>query len=206
MCSLKEYIVLDGISKEFSGKRIIQDESMSIFPGECIYIEDENGKGKTVLLKIISGIIKKDSGRIIYRKNLKISYLPQENLYPENTQIRDYFEMYLSFYKQYYKQNNINKIVNEYMLNESLKNTFEQISGGTKRKALLIACLLVDVDLYILDEPLTGLDEKSKSVVIGHLEKKISEGKSILITSHDDSNKIKSISTSVLRINKRGDV
>lgn len=167
-------INIEHISKIFGEKIIFDDASFGIHEGDKIGIIGINGTGKTTLLKMVAGLEDTDEGQIIRQNNLKIAYLPQNPVFPENATVLSYARDSESEWKV---QSNLSQLgITEY---DAL---IENLSGGQRRKVALAKVLASDFDVLLLDEPTNHLDEQ----MIIWLEGYLKEFKgSILMVTHD---------------------
>ncbi|QIQ41949.1 MAG: ATP-binding cassette domain-containing protein [Buchnera aphidicola (Microlophium carnosum)] len=185
----------------FSNLEILKNSTLHINDNERVCLTGKNGAGKSTLLKIINKTQDLDHGRVIYKKNIKVSYLQQKNPNNLDISIHDFISSGLEKYSINKKKNikeivQIEKIINLIELN---KNTLlSHLSGGLLRKAALGRVLIREPNILLLDEPTNHLDMKT----IKWLEiflKKFSG--SILFVSHD-RNFIQNISTRIVDLDR----
>lgn len=185
----------------FSNLEILSNSTLSIYKNERVCLIGKNGTGKSTLLKVINKEQELDLGHIIYKKDIKISYLPQEN--PKNLNISLYNFMNSGLKKNDLskKKNNIDNIEIEKIIEliELKKNTLlSELSGGFLRKATLGRTLIGEPDVLLLDEPTNHLDFKT----VKWLEKLLKKfSGSILFVSHD-RNFIQNISTRIIDLDR----
>lgn len=171
-------ITLKNISKNFSEKAVLQNLHFTINKGDHIAIMAPSGAGKTTLANIIAGLLKPDSGEIIKDPNTTISYLFQEDrLLPWVSAFKNIDLVNRSKHKTDYFLKNLG-------LFDDREKYPSELSGGMNRRIALARCLAFKSDLYILDEPLKGLDERRKKTVISFLQEYLKDSTLLLIT-HD---------------------
>lgn len=185
---------IDHVSKQFKDKRAVEDVSLCITPGVWGLL-GANGAGKTTLMRIIAGIMKPDSGQVIY-DGLPIEvlnekyrdifgYLPQEfGFYPEFS-VQDYLE-YVAALKGLTKQDTRKKITEllERLALKDVKNKkIAKLSGGMKRRVGIAQALLNDPYVLILDEPTSGLDPGER-VRFRNLLSEFAYDRIVLISTH----------------------
>ena len=178
------------------GKKIINDLSLTIKDGDICAFVGKNGAGKTTTIKSIVGINHINEGTILLddlniEKNPleyknKIAFIPDNPiLYEHLTGIQ-----YLNFIADMYevteknREERIKKYGKEFELYNELGNLVSSYSHGMKQKLVLIAALVHDPKLYILDEPFVGLDPKSSFTLKKILKEKAKEGKIIFFSTH----------------------
>jgi len=148
-------ITLNNISLSNNGKNILDDVSFKLHQGEFITLIGPNGAGKSSLIKILLGVIKQDSGKIIYKGKIKFGYTPQTftaNPYIPIS-VKDFLtlnqKLDATFMQQTFELTGIN---------EFLKSPLKNLSGGELQKVLLTRALLNKPNVLILDEPAQNLD------------------------------------------------
>lgn len=164
-------------------KHILRDINFKVKRGEIVTLIGPNGAGKTALLKIILGLYKPTSGRVVLANGLRIGYMPQiltvESLMPLNV---GRF-LLLSPKADVPKRD---AMVAELGIEYLLKSPIQSISGGELQRVLLARALLNDPDLLVLDEPAHGIDINGQAVLyqlISSMRTKLNC--SILMVSHD---------------------
>lgn len=187
-------LTIENVTKQFKDLKAVDDVSLHITPGVWGLL-GANGAGKTTLMRMIAGIMKPTSGRILYDGvpigQLKDSYrdifgyLPQEfGFYPEFT-VKDYLE-YISVLKGLTKEEGRRKIdllLKQLSLSHVRKKKIIKLSGGMKRRVGIAQALLNDPEVLILDEPTSGLDPGERV----HFRKLLSEfahDRIVLISTH----------------------
>lgn len=159
---------------------LLEDISLQINKGEGLALSGANGTGKTTLLKIISGLIKPDSGQINYNGNSVGLYLPNRFFYNSLT-----LEENLNFFTNLSKTKKTAKLIDHFNLQSLLHQKFGTLSLGEKARGLLSRLFLVPADIYLLDEPLQALDAIYLKKCIDYLREVKEAGKSFLLVSHD---------------------
>ncbi|WP_332646560.1 ABC transporter ATP-binding protein [Lysinibacillus sp. 54212] len=183
------------IYKGYGKKKVVQDISLNVQPGEVVGLVGENGAGKSTLLNTLATITKPASGSILlnglsYEKDVSdcrrmIGYVPQELSVWDHLSVKDNMRF---FEKLSWKSRGIEEC-RQLCLDMSLEQWEEpaaSLSGGMKRKLNLAISLIHDPQLILLDEPTVGIDLKSKTEIgqyLVQLAKK--ENKMIVYTSHD---------------------
>ncbi len=165
---------IENISKIYGEKVIFDQASFGIQEGDKIGIIGINGTGKTTLLRMVAGLEQPDEGQIVKQNNLRIAYLPQNPVFPENATILSYMQ---DSEQQWRVESNLNKLgILEYDI------PLEYLSGGQRRKVALAKVLASDFDMLLLDEPTNHLDAE----MISWLEDYLREFRgSVLMVTHD---------------------
>ena len=179
-------------------KQVFNNFSFNLNKSEIIQLEGENGVGKTSLLNMISGLISPDKGFIkICKKNIielgkcrkkKFTYIPDKNCLKENFTVNDNLKSWLKLSNLETNYNTYQKALNTFSLNDIQGSLVKNLSQGQKKKVALTKLLFSESKLWLLDEPLNGIDTKTiitlKKVMIQHLK----QNGSILFSSHVKSN------------------
>lgn len=190
-------IELNGVSKTYGGKvKAVDNISLSIDSG-CIFgFLGPNGAGKTTTIKLITGIIKPDSGRILVdgsdveKEPLKtkksIGFVPDD----PNVFLRLKGVEYLSFMADIYEVNSkdrqgiISDLARRFEMTNALGDRIQSYSHGMRQKIVLMGALLHRPSVWILDEPMTGLDPKSAYELKLMMREHADEGKTVFFSTH----------------------
>ena len=191
---------IQNVTKRYRDKTAVDDVSITLTPGVWGLL-GANGAGKTTLMRMLAGILRPSSGRILcdgvevgtlgaaYRE--KLGYLPQEfGFYPEFT-VQDYLE-YMAALKGLPRTEaarQIDALLERVSLTEVRRKKIVKLSGGMKRRVGIAQALLNDPEILILDEPTAGLDVQARNDVLDILREYMAEdeNRSIIITSHISS-------------------
>lgn len=185
---------IDHVSKQYKDKKAVDDVSLCLTPGVWGLL-GANGAGKTTLMRMIAGIMRPDSGKVIYdglsigtlgeRYRDIFGYLPQEfGFYPEFT-VKDYLE-YMSAAKGLPKKAaavKIEELLEKLTLKEVRNKKIVKLSGGMKRRVGIAQALLNDPQVLLLDEPTSGLDPGER-IRFRNLLTEFAHDRIVLISTH----------------------
>ena len=191
-------LIINNLSKSYDNSNIkaVDNINLTIKPGEIFGFLGPNGAGKTTTIKMIVGLLKPDGGRIslsgidIWENPLdaksKISYVP------DNPEVYDKLKgmEYLNFIADMYgisKELRLGKIkyyTELFKINDVLGDTIGSYSHGMKQKIVLTSALLNEPELFILDEPMVGLDPKSTYNLKEIMRKMCDEGSIVFFSTH----------------------
>ncbi|MEY9970550.1 ABC-2 type transport system ATP-binding protein [Lysinibacillus sp. RC46] len=179
---------IQNISKQYRGKRIIENATFSICANQIIALVGKNGSGKSTLLKIIAELVDADSGSIVkHRQSLKIGYVPEVTpshiLFTPEEYL--YYMGSIQGMAKKQLQQKINELLELFHLQEARNIRIVNFSKGMKQKVMIMQAMLEDTDLLILDEPLSGLDPKAQSDLEETLSILKDKGLSIVLTCHE---------------------
>lgn len=185
---MKIMMEIQNISKQYKGKKILENACLSIYAHQIIALVGKNGSGKSTLLKIIAGLIDADSGAVIkHQQSLKIGYVPEVT--PSHilfTPEEYLFHMgRIRGMAQKQLQQKIDDLLEMFHLQEPRNSRIIHFSKGMKQKVMIMQAMLEHTDLLILDEPLSGLDPKAQSDLEETLSILKDNGLSIVLTCHE---------------------
>ncbi len=186
-------IKISEITKKYGNIEALRRVNLFISKGEISVLLGPNGAGKTTLLSILSTIIYPDSGDILYEDNSiynnikewrnKIGFVPQEYAFYDELSGFENLKLWASLYGETSKVK-IKEIAAITNIESFYKRKVNEYSGGMKRRLNIAISLVHSPEILILDEPFTGLDVESKSVVRELINKLKSQGKTIIISTH----------------------
>ena len=181
------------ISKKYGDQDALIDVSFSLKKGDIVGFLGPNGAGKTTLMKIITSIIKPDSGDITIngydtQKNeistkRQIGYLAENNPLYKDMLVTEYLDFVASLYEIENKKDKVKEIIKKTGLEGEIKKKIEELSKGYKQRVGIAAALVHDPNVLILDEPTTGLDP-NQLIEIRKLIQEIGQEKIVLLSTH----------------------
>lgn len=190
---MNNIIEFSNVSKSFNKTVILKNVSFKIQAGETIGFVGQNGCGKSVLFKLISGIYRPDNGEIFVNGEK----LGEKTDFPKNIGIiidsPGFIDIYTGFQNLKYLATIQNKIddetIVEYMklvgLDPDNKTRVKNYSLGMKQKLAIAQAIMEDQELLLLDEPFNALDKKTHSDILLLIKNLQTKGKTILLTSHN---------------------
>ena len=186
-----------------SGKDdVIKNLNLSIEDGTITVLLGLNGCGKTTFIKLLAGLLKADSGEILYadknvfglsmKERSKIfAYVPQKTYSADDYFVKDYLTYgFINSLKFYQTPSNeqlakVQDIAKKLSITHLLSKKMGQISGGERQIVSIASCLLQDTPIILLDEPTSALDLKNQNIVLSLLREITKEGKTIILSSHN---------------------
>ncbi len=176
------------VSKAFSGKLALDRVNLSVGRGKVIGLLGPNGSGKTTLIKLMNGLIRPTKGDIyidgkkpgVYTKSI-VSYLPDRTYFADWMTTRDMVNMFSEFYDDFdrYKAEKMCA-----SLNISMGDRIKTMSKGTKEKVQLILVMSRKADLYLLDEPIAGVDPAARDYILTTIINNYNEEGTVVISTH----------------------
>ncbi|MDA9266366.1 LPS export ABC transporter ATP-binding protein [Gammaproteobacteria bacterium] len=192
-------LTLNEISKSIKDKTIVNKVSFEIKPGSVNGLLGPNGAGKTTTFYLIAGLIKLDSGEIIFnghdisnmpmhkRSNMGIKYLPQEpSIFQDLTVYENLYGLAEISFKEKNKISQfMTQSIEEFSLEKILDLKGRQLSGGQRRKVEIARTLAASPKMILLDEPFAGIDPIAIDEIKNVLRTLKEKGIAILITDHN---------------------
>ena len=200
---------LENVSKKFVGKQAVDNISFEVDKPGVFGLLGTNGAGKTTTIRMLLGIIKKDTGEITWngkpveRKSVNFGYLPEERgVYPK-TKIYDQL-MYFAQLKGMNKTDadrEIKKWAEVLKVQEYLQMQAEKLSKGNQQKIQFMTAIIHNPELIVLDEPFSGLDPVNTEILKNVIIDLVKQGKYIIMSSHQMAS-IEEFCTDILILNK----
>ncbi|MEA4892856.1 MAG: ABC transporter ATP-binding protein [Peptococcaceae bacterium] len=176
------------LSKSFGSKEALSQVNFKLEPGRIAGLLGPNGSGKTTLLKLANGLLQPSQGQILINglapgKESKalVSYLPDKTYLNDWMRIHDLLRFFSDFYGDF-DLNRAYDMLNSLELNE--KDKLKTLSKGNKEKVQLILVMARKARLYLLDEPIGGVDPAARDYILKTILNNYSNDSSILISTH----------------------
>lgn len=200
---------ISNVNKSYGDKKVVDNINLQINNPGVFGLLGTNGAGKTTTIRMLLGILKKDSGEITWndkkveRKHVNFGYLPEERgIYPK-TKIYDQLVYFAKLKGMTTKQ--ADKAIDYWMKRlevEQYKNmTAEKLSKGNQQKIQFITAILHDPELVVLDEPFSGLDPVNTELLRNIILELVNQGKYIIMSAHQMS-VVEEFCTDILILNK----
>ena len=181
-------IEVDHLSKSYGKHKVLEDISFAFEGGQIIGLLGPNGSGKTSLIKILVGLITDYTGGAYIdghsadpHTKAMVAYLPEKTYLPDWMRCVDAIEYFADFYLDFDKEK-------AYAMLETFslppKQTIKSMSKGMQEKLQLLLVMCRNAKLYILDEPLGGVDPAARSFILDTIMKNHPEGSTILLSTH----------------------
>ena len=176
------------LTKAFMGKKAVKDVSLKIRSGSIYGLLGPNGSGKTTWMKMMTGFIKPTQGEVVfdgapwnYRAKNLVAYMSTEPFYYDFMNIGMVGKYYSDFFEEF-DQKKFHDLIAKVGLSEEMK--MREISTGMMAKLKVIATLSRKAMLYMLDEPLNGIDLKAREEIIDVILTTVSEKNAVIISTH----------------------
>ena len=178
-----------GLSKSYKkGEPVLSGFNCNFAPGKIIGLLGPNGCGKSTLIKLISGLLVPDSGEIqicgtrrTEKSNSLISYLPERTYFTSGMKVDQLIEYFADFYDDF-DSDRARLLLSDLGIKTDLK--LKSLSKGTKEKVQLIMVMSRKARLYLLDEPIAGVDPSAREYIMNTILKRRDPDSTIVITTH----------------------
>lgn len=185
---MSELVRCSHLQKKYGNKEALKDVSFSIKSGKIIGLLGPNGSGKTTLIKILNGLLSPNEGEVqicnespgIKSKSV-ISYLPDKMYFADWMRVMDLMDFFEDFYADF------DRTKAEEMcdtLGISIKDKIKKLSKGNKEKVQLILVMSRKAKLYLLDEPIAGVDPAARDFILDTILNNYNEEGTVLISTH----------------------
>lgn len=169
-------------------KRALNQINLEISRGKIVGLLGPNGSGKTTLIKILNGLLTPMEGEILIDGNkpgpqtkAKVSYLPERTYFQSSMRISELIELFTDFYQDF-KPERAKQMLASLHIDE--KDRLKTLSKGTKEKVQLIMVMSRDADLFVLDEPIAGVDPAARDYILKTIITNYNENATILLSTH----------------------
>jgi ABC-2 type transport system ATP-binding protein len=167
---------------------VLDNLNLTIPSGKIIGLLGPNGCGKSTLIKLVSGLLQADSGEILVdgmpigdKTNAIISYLPERTYFNSWMRVSQLIDYFAEFYEDF-DANRATALMQD--LGIDIKSKLKSLSKGTKEKVQLILVMSRNAKLYLLDEPIAGVDPAAREYILSTIVSNYNPDASIIITTH----------------------
>jgi len=183
-----ELVECRNVYKSFDDKQVLQNINLTIPRGKIIGLLGKNGMGKTTLIKLINDLLTPTKGEILINgrnpgiaSKKVISYLPERTYLDKSMKVSQVIKFFEEFYDNFNKDKAI-KLIND--LDLELDKKVSKMSKGMQEKLQLILVMSREAELYILDEPLGGVDPATRDCILDTILSNFNEEASVIISTH----------------------
>lgn len=183
-----ELLEIKNLSKSYDNKEILKNINLKVSSGKIIGLLGKNGVGKTTLIKLINDLLTPSTGEILINGNKigieskkDISYLPERTYLDKNMKVSEVLKYFEEFYDNFDKFKAI-KLLNDLKLDLDLR--VSKMSKGMQEKLGLILVMSRNAKLYILDEPLGGVDPATRDYILDTILSNFGKDSSVIISTH----------------------
>ncbi|MEG0249315.1 MAG: ABC transporter ATP-binding protein [Peptostreptococcus sp.] len=185
---MSKILEIQGLKKSYGNKNVLKNINLSVDSGKIVGLMGPNASGKSTLIKIVNGLLTPDSGTVLIdglapgtETKSFVSYLPERTYISDWMKVEDIVEYFEDFYEDFDVQKAHDMLED---LDISLDSKIKNLSKGSKEKVQLILVMSRKAKLYILDEPIGGVDPAARSYVIKTILNNYPEDSTLIIVTH----------------------
>ena len=183
-----ELVECKRLCKSYDEKQVIKDVNLKIPKGKIVGLLGKNGTGKTTLIKLINDLLTPTSGEVLIKgkkpgvesKDI-IAFLPERTYLDREMSVKDAIKYFEEFYTNFDSQKAV-KLLKD--LDLDMNSKISKMSKGMQEKLQLILVMSRNAELYILDEPLGGVDPATRDYILDTILSNFCEGASVIISTH----------------------
>lgn len=185
---METLVQIQGLTKKYGTVVALDNISIDLPKGRIIGLLGPNGSGKTTLIKLMNGLLQPTSGQILidgepvgYGTKAMVAYLPDRTYLNMSSTVNDILKYFEAFYSDFNRKKAESMLEN---LHIDLKTKLKNMSKGTKEKVQLILVMSREAKLYILDEPIAGVDPAARDYILRTIIQNYNPEATVLISTH----------------------
>lgn len=186
---MSELVEIHNLKKSYDKrKEALHDLTLTLPRGRIVGLLGPNGSGKTTLIKLLNGLLVPDGGEILIdgekpgpSTKAKVSYLPERTYLKNGATIRELLSFFQDFYEDF-RTDRAKEMLAALRIEENAR--IRALSKGTREKVQLILVMSRDASLYILDEPIAGVDPAARDYILRTIITNYNENATVLISTH----------------------
>lgn len=185
---MKALLSCHGVTKMYGKKTALENFSLELEKGKIIGLLGPNGSGKTTLIKTIAGILTRNHGEILVdgkevgtESKKIVAYLPERPYFSPSLRVRETIDFFEDFYEDF-QRDTAEKMLNTLQIDKNCK--ISSLSKGTREKVQLVLVMSRKAKLYLLDEPIGGVDPAARDFILKTILTNYNEEASVIISTH----------------------
>lgn len=185
---MSSVLSINNLAKKYYNKTALENINLNFEKGKIYGLIGPNGSGKTTLMKVIAGLHKQTSGEVLinnipasHKTKANLSYMPTDDFLYDSFKVKQILKFYSDMYADFNYENALN-ILGDIGIDTEFR--VSKLSSGLKGKLKVTLALSRNTDIYMLDEPLNGVDVLSRDTIIDLIVKSYNDSKTFIISSH----------------------
>lgn len=185
---MENVLEIKNLRKSFGNKQVLNGVDLTVKKGKIVGLLGKNGCGKSTLIKMVNDLLTIDGGEILVngekigvKTKEIISYLPERTHLDKSKKVTEIMDFFGKFYKDFDREK-AEYLLDDLGLDKEMK--LSKMSKGMQEKVSLVLCMSRNAKLYILDEPMGGVDPSTRDYVLKTIISNFDENSSLLITTH----------------------
>ncbi len=183
-----QLVTCTGLTKRYGGKTALSGLNLELGRGRIVGLLGPNGSGKTTLIKILCGLLQPTEGAVLVdgqkvgpASKAIISYLPDRMYFADWMKATDLFDLFADFYADFDRVRAMSMCAS---LGVTPSDRLKSMSKGTKEKVQLVLVMARKAQLYLLDEPIAGVDPAARDFILSTILTNYNEDGTVLISTH----------------------
>ena len=176
------------LSKRYGKVSALEDVNLSIEPGRVVGLLGPNGSGKTTLIKLVNGLLTPSAGEVLVEgqrpgplTKAAVAYLPDRDYLADWMSVEEQIRFFADFYKDFDRDKAMEMLLR---LDIDPKQKFKALSKGTREKVQLILVMSRKASLYLLDEPIGGVDPATRDYILDTIIRNYNPSAAVVISTH----------------------
>ncbi len=186
---MSELVEVRNLTKVYDKKKTaLKGLNLTLQRGRIIGLLGPNGSGKTTLIKILNGLLTPTEGEVLINGNkpgaetkARVSYLPERTYFSNSMKVSELLDFFMDFYEDF-RIERAKKMLSSLNIDENSR--IKTLSKGTREKVQLILVMSRDADLFVLDEPIAGVDPAARDYIIRTIITNYNENATVLLSTH----------------------
>ena len=185
---MNELLTCTGLTKQYGSKAALDNLNLTLPRGRIIGLLGPNGSGKTTLIKLINGLLAPTAGQLYINGNEPgpdtkkvVSYLPERTYFNSWMKVNDILDFFCDFYADF-RRNRAEDMLQRLGIDPTAR--LSTMSKGTKEKVQLILVMSRNAQLYLLDEPIAGVDPAARDYILGTIINNYADNATVVISTH----------------------
>ncbi len=185
---MSELLEFKNVCKSYGEKEVLKNVNFSVGEHKIVGLLGKNGSGKTTVFKLINDLLTPTSGEVLIdgkkigvETKKMVSFLPERSYLNPQQKVKEVFDFFADFYEDFDREK-AEKLLKDLDLDINMK--LSKMSKGMKEKVQLVLVMSRKVKLYILDEPLGGVDPASRDYILDTILANFNENATLLISTH----------------------
>lgn len=186
---MSELVKIKGLTKSYDKRKNALDHlDLTIPSGRIIGLLGPNGSGKTTLIKLLAGLLMPNEGEILIcgkepgaETKAVVSYLPERTYFRSSMRVKELIEYFQDFYADF-RQERARELLGNLKIDENA--SLKTLSKGTKEKVQLIMVMSREARLYLLDEPIAGVDPAARDYILRTIISNYNEDATVILSTH----------------------
>lgn len=185
---MSSLVQINGLNKSYGKKKVITNMNITFDSGKIIGVLGPNGSGKSTLIKMLAGVLKSSAGNILIEGNevgektkAIVSYLPERTYLNPSMKVKEAIHFFEDFYSDFSSQKALDMLEK---FNINPESRIKSLSKGTREKVQIVLVMSRDAKLYLLDEPMGGVDPAARDYILKTIISNYNDDATIIITTH----------------------